>query len=340
MQGAGYVGASCWVGTGREVGVFGSSYLKAGGFVCLMRYARQQLIIGDKGQAKLAGAHVVVVGCGALGSVSCELLARAGIGQLTLIDRDLVEETNLQRQALYTEHSIGKPKVLEAKRALLEINSTLKITTHFEDLSYKNVDLLEADIIVDGTDNLQTRFLLNEYAKKNGRTWVYGSAIGRQGYVQLLKEKCFSCYQKPANLPTCETAGVFGSVTHIVGSLQAQLVIDYLATDVVDEKLRHITVSPVTIDILDTPKSKDCLVCSQVFDYLDGKGYEITKTCGGTYHVSMDYDYESLKSTLDCEDLGFGLKCQDLTVLPDGRVLVKAESEKEAISKAHKVIGA
>lgn len=317
-----------------------SSYLKANELVGTMRYARQELIIGKDGQAKLADAHVVIVGCGALGSVSCELLARAGVGKLTLIDRDVVEETNLQRQALYVEDSVGKPKVLEASDALLRINSNLNIETHFEDLSYKNVDLLDADIIVDGTDNLQTRFLINEYAKKNSKIWVYGSAIGSEGYVQLLKDKCFSCYQKPAQLPTCETAGVFGSVTHMVGVMQAQLVIEYLAFGKADEQLRYVRVNPMSVEVMDTPKSDDCLVCQGKFDYLEGKGYEISKTCGGTYHVFLEYDYGILKNTLDCVDLGYGLGCGDITVLPDGRLLVKAQSEKEAISKAHRLIGA
>src|SRR3989338_4173756 len=145
-----------------------------------MRYLRQIVFekIGPKRQEILNKSKVVVVGLGALGSIAAELLARAGIGKIVLIDRDFVELSNLQRQSLYDEGDIDKPKVVVAKDKLSKINAYIDISSHFVDLEYDNVDILKSDMILDCTDNFYTRFVINDYAIKNNTPWIYAAVIG------------------------------------------------------------------------------------------------------------------------------------------------------------------
>ena len=148
------------------------------------RYSRQTALseIGEKGQQLLAQKKVVIVGVGALGSVAAELLIRAGLGKLLLIDRDIVEESNLPRQFLYCEDDIGKSKALAAQERLQKINKNCQIQAEAAHLNKKNLSLLaDADLILDGTDNLSTRFLLNDYCKKEKKLWIYAAAIKTSG---------------------------------------------------------------------------------------------------------------------------------------------------------------
>lgn len=207
------------------------------------RYARQRILdsIGEGGQRKLGEAVVAVVGLGALGSSSAECLARAGIGGLILVDRDVLEITNLQRQILYDEKDVaeGLPKAVAAKRRLGEINSEVRITAFPENLHAGNVRRLLADarMIVDGTDNVETRYLLNDYAVSTGTPWVYGGAIGTSGtglFVLPGEGPCLRCvYENPpdaARLGTCDTVGILGMVPVIIGAWQASMVVRYLVS--------------------------------------------------------------------------------------------------------------
>ena len=184
------------------------------------RYHRQELYeaIGKQGQKKIGKAIVAIVGIGALGSVSSELLCRAGIGKLILIDRDFVDLTNLQRQVLYEESDIGKPKAIAAEEHLKKINSEINIQSHVIDLNFRNIEdiLKEANIIIDGTDNLETRFLINEYSLKCKKPWVHGSAIQDKGFVMSFSGNapCFQCIIKEADVSgTCDTVGITNSIT-------------------------------------------------------------------------------------------------------------------------------
>src|SRR5689334_15732675 len=153
----------------------------------LDRYSRQILFkgIGKEGQEKLAGSCVAVIGCGALGSQQATLLVRAGVGEIFLIDRDFVEESNLQRQTLYNEGDAADrmPKALAAAAHLQRANSSARIVSHITDLVPGNIDQLlsKADVILDGTDNFETRYLLNDYCVKNGKPWIYGAAVASSG---------------------------------------------------------------------------------------------------------------------------------------------------------------
>src|SRR5438045_2079849 len=147
------------------------------------RYARQTLLpwIGEHGQQKLAGARVVIVGCGALGGAAAEQLARAGVGHLTIIDRDIVELTNLQRQVLFDEEDAraNLPKAVAAERRLRQINSNIAVRGIVADVNAENaVELLDADLILDGTDNSETRYLINDVAVQRGLPWIYAGCVG------------------------------------------------------------------------------------------------------------------------------------------------------------------
>lgn len=197
------------------------------------RYARQRILpeIGDDGQERLAGAHAVVVGCGALGSVQAELLARAGVGRLTVIDRDFVERANLQRQVLFTDDDAeaSTPKAVAAERALVAINPEIRVRGVVDDLHAGSAEALlaGADVVCDGTDNFETRYLINDWAVRERVPWVYAGVIGTGGLVMPIvpgETACLTCvFETPppaGSLPTCETAGVLGPVAVVVAGLQ------------------------------------------------------------------------------------------------------------------------
>jgi len=187
-----------------------------------MRYSRQEIFIGKENQKILENSTVSIVGLGALGSTAADLLARSGIN-LILIDRDLIDITNLQRQSLFTEEDIDKPKALITKEKLQEINSNIKIKPYFQDLTHKNINLIKSDLIIDCTDNLETRFLINEYSKKNNIPFIYGSAIKDKGYIfNILKNNpCLNCILKNSKTTeTCETTGVLNTITNLIASIQ------------------------------------------------------------------------------------------------------------------------
>jgi len=197
------------------------------------RYHRQTLLpqIGEAGQSRLQKSRVLLVGAGALGSVMAEQLVRAGVGFLRLVDRDIVELTNLQRQVLFTEDDATKAvsKAEAAAHRLAEINSTVTVEPIAADVWAGNVEELagRVDLILDGTDNVQTRYLLNDVSIKSGIPWVHGACIGTEGRVMAIlpgKTPCLRCiYPTPpaaGELPTCDTAGVLAPAAAIVASLQ------------------------------------------------------------------------------------------------------------------------
>lgn len=204
------------------------------------RYHRQQILpgVGEDGQERLARSHAAIVGLGALGSAIADHLARAGVGRVTLIDRDLVDHTNLQRQSLYTERDAAEqmPKAEAARRRLAEVNSQITLDAHIADLTCRNIGQLLAgpvspgrpDVILDGTDNFETRYLLNDLAVRDGVPFVYGGVVGTRGMQTTIRPgttPCLRCLFEdppaPGTQPTCDTAGVLGPVVAIVAGCQA-----------------------------------------------------------------------------------------------------------------------
>ena len=204
-------------------------------FVRQIRYHR----LGAIGQQKLSEAHAAIVGCGALGSTTAMSLTRAGIGRLTIIDRDVPEWSNLPRQFLFTEKDVcdGLPKAIIAEKRLKEIDRNVQVIPHVRDLSARNIsDLLSSvDVIVDGTDNFETRFLVNDFSCRENIPWVYGGVIGAEGRVMAVIPGTTACLRclipeppAPGSLPTCDTAGVLGAAVMVVGGVQTSETIKIL----------------------------------------------------------------------------------------------------------------
>jgi molybdopterin/thiamine biosynthesis adenylyltransferase len=198
------------------------------------RYSRQTLFegIGAEGQRRLRASRVAVVGCGALGSAQVETLARAGVGRLLIADRDFVEESNLQRQTMFTERDARErvPKAVAAARRVAEVNSDVECVAEVVDVNASNVERLinGCDLVLDGTDNFATRFLLNDACVKHGTAWVYGAAVGSYGVTLTIRPgvtPCLRCVfpEEPAagSAPTCDTAGVVMPIISIVAAVQA-----------------------------------------------------------------------------------------------------------------------
>jgi molybdopterin-synthase adenylyltransferase len=273
-----------------------------------MRYARQvrYSAIGEKGQERLLRSHAVIVGIGALGCVSANHLARAGVGKLTLIDRDIVDRSNLQRQLLYDEAdaAVGTPKAIAAASRLTGINSGITVVPHVADLSSFNAETLlaDADIIIDGTDNFGVRYLINEVSVKRGIPWIYGGAVGASGMTLTIvpgSTPCLSClFPEPppgGSLDTCETAGVLSPIIDTIASIQIMEAIKLMTGQ--PEALHG---SLIQIDLwqhnwqslsVGGARRPSCPVCGQRrFEALDGDaGYETmtASLCGrNTVQVS------------------------------------------------------
>src|SRR6516225_6457137 len=196
------------------------------------RYSRQILFppIGERGQEALLRAHVAIAGCGALGSFQAAALARAGVGRLTIIDRDYIEPSNLHRQWLFEEADAaeGLPKAVAAERRIARINSGVRARGVVADLTASNAEelLAGAALILDGTDNFETRYLINDYAVSRGVPWIYGAAVGSYGLAMPVIPEVTACLRcvypdPPASAqPTCETAGVLNTIVSMVASIQ------------------------------------------------------------------------------------------------------------------------
>ena len=197
------------------------------------RYSRQVLFegIGEVGQARLHTARVLIVGCGALGSAQSESLARAGIGHLRLVDRDFVESSNLQRQTMFTERDAEErlPKAIAAANHVREINSAIEVEPEVVDLNYSNIErlLMGCDLVIDGTDNFSTRYLINDACVKHNVTWIYGAAVGAYGVTMTIRPHQTACLRcifeeapPAASAPTCDTAGVIMPIINMVAAVQ------------------------------------------------------------------------------------------------------------------------
>jgi molybdopterin/thiamine biosynthesis adenylyltransferase len=262
------------------------------------RYSRQVRYapLGAAGQARLGESRVAIVGCGALGSVSAMALARAGVGMLRLIDRDVPEPSNLPRQILFDERDVlaGLPKAVAAGRHLAAINGRMTIETEVADLTTTNAMRLLAgvDCIVDGTDNFETRFLINDFACRQGVPWVYGGAIGAEGRVLAVRPGTTACLRclipdPPAAgaVPTCDTAGIIGPAALVVGAVQAAEAIKFLVgaegsgntlfvCDLWDAAWRTVDLGPLAV--------KGCPTCrGGDFPWLEGRAAAATAVlCG------------------------------------------------------------
>ncbi len=274
----------------------------------LSKYARQTVLpgVGASGQRRLLGGHAAIVGCGTLGCVIADQLCRAGVGRLTIVDRDLVEPGNLQRQVLFDleDARARLPKAEAARDRLAEINSDVRTHAEVADLRPSNAERLivggahgTPDVVLDGTDNFETRFLINDLCVKHGVPYVYAGVVGTRAMRAVFRGAgagagdgpCLRCVfdrpPAPGSQPTCETAGVLGPAAAMIGAMQAAEAIKLLvgAEDVVARDLAEIDAWDGLLRRVDLSKSKDpdCVCCARRrFEFLEGPDPEAAALCG------------------------------------------------------------
>ena len=319
------------------------------------RYSRQRLLpqIGDTGQRALAEATAVVVGCGALGTVQASLLVRAGVGRTVVIDRDYVERSNLQRQTLFEESDAvaGVPKAVAAARALQRANSDVIVAPVVKDLTASNAERLlrSASVVLDGTDNYEARYTINDVAVKRSLPWIYGAAVATEGSMMPVlpgETACLACLfpaAPSARQPTCDTAGVLNAVTSLIASLQ------------VAEALKILVGQPQTLckrlvscDVWTGQRSSvradrpdpECATCGRrEFQYLHQQRAPSLRLCGrNAVQVSgTDRPVDLLDLAVTLRKFGvvrhsehllrFACPPHELTVFPDGRAIVKGTQD-------------
>ncbi|MCC6392567.1 MAG: ThiF family adenylyltransferase [Bryobacterales bacterium] len=319
------------------------------------RYSRQILFpgIGKEGQERMLASHAAIVGCGALGSFQAGALARAGVGRLTIIDRDYVEWSNLQRQWLFEEEDAaeGLPKAVAGARRLQRINSGVHVEPVVADLTAANAEdlLSEADLILDATDNFDTRYLINDFAVCHNIPWVYGAAVASYGLVMPVlpsQTACLKCIypESPSGAqPTCETAGVLNTITSLIASLQVSLAFQMLSGKA-GEVPRRITTVDVWTGVIRQVRQPEpqpgCLACGEHrYVHLEGRRRTPISLCGRNavqiHDRARPLDLANLEARLKAVGdvrrnefaLRFFLPSYEMTVFPDGRAIIKGTTD-------------
>jgi molybdopterin-synthase adenylyltransferase len=319
------------------------------------RYSRQVLFqaIGREGQARLAAAKVAVVGCGATGSALASLLARSGVGTLRIIDRDYVEPSNLQRQSLFDETDAAEsiPKAIAAVRKIAAFNSQIVAEPHVADLTPSNIESLLSgiDLILDGTDNFETRYLLNDYAVQNSVPWIYAAAVGSYAVTQNIlpgETACLACiFPDPPNgiIETCETAGILNTAVNLVASIAACEAVKFLVG--AKTELRRTLLS---FDLWRNERAEvsaasprfGCRACRQHdFVHLAGEGRPHITMCGRNSvqiherHRPINFGEMTERltphGTVRHNDfvLKFWRAPYEMTLFPDGRAIIKGTTD-------------
>jgi len=330
----------------------------------LERYSRQIAFkgIGKEGQEKIRQAKVLVVGLGALGTVIANNLCRAGVGHLRLVDRDYVEISNLQRQAIYTEQDVldNLPKAIAAVQYLRKVNSEIILEPVVSDVNSGNIQqLIEGmDLVLDGTDNMEIRFLINEACHKQKLPWIYGGAIMGNGMTMNIfpgETACIRCISPelpaPGTTPTCSTAGVLSMITGIIGCLESTEALKILTgSEHVSKKLCMVDIWQNEIYYLDVKKRPGCPLCDQGnYEYLyTNKGSYTTSLCGrDSIQVipakTGDMDFEAIAARLEALGtvkynpyiLNFAVGELEITLFKDGRAIIKNVKEESAAKSVY-----
>ena len=321
------------------------------------RYSRQTLFhgIGAEGQRRLASGRVAIVGCGATGSALAGLLARAGVGTLRIIDRDYVEPSNLQRQSLFDEKDAleSLPKAIAAARKIASFNSEIAVEAEVNDLTPANIEgLLEGmDLILDGTDNFETRYLLNDYAVKQSIPWIYSAAVGSYGVTMNIlpgKTACLACIfpDSPRGMvETCETSGILNSAVNVVASIAVTEVLKLLVAGPNAPQLRR-TLQSFDLwtnqhgEISAAQPRPDCRACgTKDFIHLAGEGRAHITLCGRNsvqiHEHQRPIDFAEMDRRLQPHGVvrhnDFVLKFwhdpYEMTLFPDGRAIIKGTTD-------------
>lgn len=319
------------------------------------RYSRQVLFrgIGAEGQERLLRSRIAIVGCGATGSALTSLLARAGVGWLRIIDRDYVEPSNLQRQVLFDEHDAAEslPKAIAAAHKVRQFNSEVEVDAHAADLMPANIEeLLDgAQIVLDGTDNFETRYLINDYAIYKGIPWIYTAAVGSYGVAMNVlpgDTACLACVfpDSPTGMvETCDTSGILNSAVNLAASISATEALKYLVG--AKDKMRRTLLS---FDVWSNERSEiavskpraGCRACDERdFVHLAGEGRPHITMCGRNsvqiHERHRPIDFGELTSKLAAHGtvrynefvLKFWRDPYEITLFPDGRAIIKGTTD-------------
>lgn len=325
----------------------------------LLRYSRQIILkkIGPNGQRKIGETSIAIIGCGALGSYSAELLARAGIGRLKLVDRDVVELDNLHRQ-LYTEKQAewNIPKAVACAERLKEVNSEVEVEPLVLDVSSSNVlgIIEDVDIILDGTDNFETRFLLNDACLKLEKPCIFGAAIETYGMIFPMIPKKTPCLRDlmdspppPGSVPTCEMVGVLNTLTSIVSSLQVTYALKIILGESIDGKVLFVDPWNESFEIISVVRRENCPACVlSKYEYLSKRPRDV-ELCGRDAvqinpakesQIDLSRIFERLQGVLDVRLTEHALYMNgrdfQMILFPDGRAIVKGAG---SIGKARSI---
>jgi adenylyltransferase/sulfurtransferase len=319
------------------------------------RYSRQILFagLGEEGQRRLGASSAVLVGCGAIGAAAAGLLVRAGVGRLRVLDRDFVEPSNLQRQTLFDEADArdSLPKAIAAETKLRAINSGVAVEGRIADLRPDNVEELLGgfDLILDGTDNFETRFLMNDYAVQHGRPWIYAAAVASYGLSMVIRPgvtACLACLVEggtPGMEETCDTVGVLGPVVNLAASLEVGEALKILAgrADALHGRLISCDIWSGRMQSVSVARNPDCAVCARrEFRYLEGQAQPRITLCGRDsvqiHERGRSLDLAQVRERLAPSVAGvrsneFLLRFQvppyEVTVFADGRAIIKGTKD-------------
>jgi adenylyltransferase/sulfurtransferase len=321
------------------------------------KYSRQMLFtgIGPEGQERLLAARAVIIGCGAIGAATANLLVRAGVGQLRIIDRDFVEPSNLQRQTLFDESDAQRalPKAVAAEQKLRSINSSVTVEGIVADLSPCNVHELLGpfDLLLDGTDNFETRFLINDFAVKSARSWIYAAAVASYGLTMTIRPgqtACLSCLLESSNASpgleeTCDTIGVLGPIVNLIASLEVTEALKLLSghPEALTGRLISCDVWSGRMQSVRVARNPECRACAkQDFTFLNGQAQPHVTLCGRDsvqiHETGRAMDLHALKSRLtsvvdDLRQNDFLLRFRvapyEMTVFADGRAILKGTKD-------------
>jgi len=310
--------------------------------------------LGPKGQEHFGASSAVLVGCGAIGAAAAQLLVRAGIGRLRILDRDFVETSNLQRQSLFDESDAAEalPKAVAAERKLHAINSDVQVQGLITDLSSRNAAELLAGfpLILDGTDNFETRFLINDFAVKSNTPWIYAAAVASYGVTMTIipgQTPCLSCLMESANgaglEETCDTIGVLGSIVNLIASLEVTEAMKILAgrPDALHGRLLSSDVWSGRFQSIRAERNPACRACARKeFPYLEGQAQPHITMCGRDsvqiHERGRALDLQALEQRLaptinDVRQNGFLLRFRippyEMTVFTDGRAILKGAKD-------------